>query len=507
MNNEKQLTLRKFINSNSMKMMKQFMLFAVLLLSCSAFAQTKQNPNSIKVAGGVHDSYGPYDGDNFPYGVWNTDNLDKAFQIQYSRYKNEFIDLGINVTAGDVENMYDDNFTPSNDLLDAGSTIDLDLIARYKFYNGVDFKENAFLRPYLYTGVSGTYISELETVKNVDNGFGANVPLGIGFKAALGEKVHLDLSGAFRIGLFNKVPNRWEHMAGLAFNFGPPIVDEIVEPVVPMPEPKDSDNDGIIDAEDDCPYEAGVPELNGCPEPTDTDGDGFVDEDDECPNVAGTVNGCPDTDGDGIIDKNDDCPEVAGVARLNGCPEPTDSDGDGVADVDDRCPETPGLVELQGCPDRDGDGFADIDDRCPDVPGVASQQGCPEEVEQTVIEQMENISENIFFELDSFALKAESKAKLDEVLGILNRYQNFRLSIEGHTDSTGAAAYNQSLSEKRAGAVRDYLVSRGVQTSRVSSVGYGETQPIADNSTAAGRAQNRRVELLLRLMTTTVITE
>ena len=508
MNRKKPLTLAKFKNLNFMKMMKHLMLFAAMLLSTAAFAQSKQNPNSIRVAGGVHDSFGPYDQDNFPYGVWNTDNLDEAFQLQYARYFNEFIDFGINVTAADVDNMYDDDFSPTNDLLDAGSSVDLDLIARYKFYNGEDFNESALIRPYLYTGLSGTYVSELERVRNVEHGFGGNVPLGIGFKIAAGERVHLDLSGAFRIGLFNKVPNRWEHMAGLSFNFGPPIVDEIEEePVVPMPEPKDSDNDGIIDAEDDCPYEAGVPELDGCPEPVDTDGDGVIDEEDNCPDVAGTVNGCPDTDGDGIIDRNDDCPDVAGVASMNGCPEPVDTDGDGVADEDDRCPETAGLAELGGCPDSDGDGFADIDDQCPDVPGVAAQQGCPEEVEQEVIEQMEDISENIFFELDSFDLKAESRAKLDEVLSILERYQNFNLSIEGHTDSTGAASYNQTLSEKRAAAVRDYLVSRGVPANRVSSVGYGENQPIADNSTAAGRAQNRRVELLLRMMTTTVVTE
>lgn len=478
-------------------------LFLTLLVgfNLAAFGQSKQNPNAIKVALGVHDSFGPYENDPVPFGITNTDNLNKALQLQYARYINEAIDIGVNVTATEIESMYDKYFSSVGNILDKGSSIDLDFMARYKFYNGIDINESAFFRPYLFGGVSGTYVSELDRVRSVDNGLAMNAPLGLGLKLALGKKVHVDLSSAFRVGLFNKIPNRWEHMAGLSFNFGPPMVDEIVEPVVPMPEPKDSDKDGIIDADDNCPHKAGVPELKGCPEPVDADGDGVVDTEDSCPEVAGSLNGCPDTDGDGIIDKNDDCAEVAGVAELNGCPQPTDSDGDGVVDVDDRCPETPGLAELGGCPDMDGDGFADIDDKCPEVPGVAAQDGCPEVVDDTVIEQMKNISENIFFEFDSFTLKADSKAKLDEVLAILNQYQNFNLSIEGHTDSSGPSAYNQTLSEKRAAAVRSYLVSRGVPAERVSSVGYGESNPIADNSTADGRAQNRRVELLLRLVT------
>ena len=482
-----------------MNNLRHFLLFIfTVALGTVSFSQTRQNPNTVKVSGGVQDSYGPFEADRFPLGFLNTDNLERAYQIQYSRYLNRVMDISINLTGADVANMYDDSFNTVP--LEDGSSLDLDVLARYKFYNGVDFNEDAFLRPYIFTGVSGTYISALENVRNVDNGLGMNVPLGAGLKVNLGEKVHLEGTTAYRAGLFNKIPQRWEHMAGLAFNFGPPIVDEVEEePVVPMPEPKDSDGDGVIDAEDECPDRKGPAQYDGCP---DKDGDGVFDYEDNCPNAAGTIDGCPDTDGDGIIDKNDDCPEQAGTASEDGCPEPIDSDGDGIVDENDDCPQTPGIAAENGCPkDTDGDGIADENDRCPEVPGVAAQQGCPEEVEEEVQEQIQNISENIFFEFDSFNLKQESQDKLDEMLDIMDDYANFNLSIEGHTDSVGADAYNQDLSEKRAAAVRDYLVSRGMSENRVSSTGHGETQPIADNGTKEGRAQNRRVELLLRLVT------
>jgi outer membrane protein OmpA-like peptidoglycan-associated protein len=137
---------------------------------------------------------------------------------------------------------------------------------------------------------------------------------------------------------------------------------------------KDSDKDGIPDKKDECPYDKGPAEFNGCP---DSDGDKIIDRYDECPFVPGLpeFKGCPDKDGDGIPDKNDDCPEEAGLAELNGCP---DKDEDGIADKDDECPEVPGLAELKGCPDKDGDGITDSKDECPDVPGLAELNGCPD---------------------------------------------------------------------------------------------------------------------------------
>lgn len=108
----------------------------------------------------------------------------------------------------------------------------------------------------------------------------------------------------------------------------------------------------------------------------DSDGDGIPDADDKCPNAPGPAEtgGCPDTDHDGILDKDDKCPTVAGLPQFQGCP---DTDGDGIPDPEDDCPTEKGPASTHGCPDRDGDGIPDKDDKCPDVFGTAANHGCP----------------------------------------------------------------------------------------------------------------------------------
>lgn len=232
--------------------------------------------------------------------------------------------------------------------------------------------------------------------------------------------------------------------------------------------------------------------------PKDTDGDGILDINDECPAVAGpaSLKGCPDKDGDGITDAVDACPDAAGPATLKGCP---DKDGDGVADAVDACPDAAGPASLNGCPDKDGDGIADAKDACPDEAGIAENNGCPrKEVSNEVKETVDKAARNIYFETSSNKLKATSNQSLDVVAQMMKEDNTLYLDIEGHTDNVGTDAFNQQLSEKRANAVKAALIKRGVDESRMTAKGFGETQPIADNGTADGRAQNRRVDMKLR---------
>ena len=227
----------------------------------------------------------------------------------------------------------------------------------------------------------------------------------------------------------------------------------------------------------------------------DTDGDGIYDKDDACPEVAGLkqFNGCPDTDADGIIDGSDACPTEFGLAALNGCP---DKDGDGIADKDDACPDTAGLAAFQGCPDTDGDGLADKDDDCPTVAGPASNRGCPEITPET-IKQLNAYGRTILFDSGKSSFKSQSFSVLQSIADILKEYPNSNFMIEGHTDSDGSNLLNQTLSENRAAAVRNYLIEKGIVTERLKSTGFGETKPIDTNKTAKGKANNRRVEVSL----------
>ena len=165
-----------------------------------------------------------------------------------------------------------------------------------------------------------------------------------------------------------------------------------------------------------------------------------------------------------------------------------DSDRDGVKDDVDACVNTPGLPELNGCPDDDGDGVRNNEDNCPDVAGTATNAGCPE----YPIEGLEELS--VQFESDSFEIDAAFEEQLAEAFRIIDANSNATIIIEGHADSTGNDQINIPLSELRASQVLDYLIKAGISTERLSIVGYGSSQPLGDNSTSEGRAQNRRVD-------------
>ncbi len=258
----------------------------------------------------------------------------------------------------------------------------------------------------------------------------------------------------------------------------------------------DSDGDGVIDKNDQCPNEVGVARYNGCPIP-DTDKDGLNDEVDKCPNEPGTAkyNGCPipDTDKDGINDEQDKCPNQPGTAKYQGCPVP-DSDGDGINDEEDRCPSQAGPANRNGCPvtDRDNDGIDDESDKCPDVAGTSANNGCPD-VPADVSKLISASSQSMTFSSNSAKLSASANASLNKIVKVLKEHPEMRLRIEAHTDNMEKNADN--LSTQRAEAVKTYLVSKGISADRIEVQGFGSSTPVMDNNTAANRAKNRRVEL------------
>ncbi|MBC8413405.1 OmpA family protein [bacterium] len=230
---------------------------------------------------------------------------------------------------------------------------------------------------------------------------------------------------------------------------------------------------------------------------SDSDGDGVDDSMDKCPGTPKGVpvnsNGCPmDTDGDGVYDYLDKCPGTPAGAPVNvsGCP--LDTDGDGVYDYMDKCPETPKGVPVndKGCPkDSDGDGVYDHLDKCPNTPkGIpVDANGCPKKFKEKV-----TIDLLVEFAFDRAKIQSIYGEHVQKVANFLIAYPETKATIEGHTDSIGSESYNLSLSQKRANAVMKKLIEHGIDASRLSAVGYGESMPIADNSTKAGRQANRR---------------
>ncbi len=219
-----------------------------------------------------------------------------------------------------------------------------------------------------------------------------------------------------------------------------------------------------------------------------------------------------DTDGDQIPDSMDDCPNTAPGAAVDtrGCER--DSDSDGVVDSADRCPNTAaGLsVDLQGCAaDGDADGVLDVNDQCPSTPRGAAvmADGCAPAGDcrlpkpgQSVnsrgcVAEDSIILKGVNFDSNLAVLTASAKRKLDDVAKVLAGSRGVVFEVGGHTDASGDAEDNRVLSEQRAVAVKRYLVSQGVPAGVLTARGYGSSQPLVRNDTAANRAKNRRVEL------------
>jgi outer membrane protein OmpA-like peptidoglycan-associated protein len=271
----------------------------------------------------------------------------------------------------------------------------------------------------------------------------------------------------------------------------------------------DSDLDGVRDWLDKCPSTPIGAKVrpDGCP--IDTDGDGVFDGLDAC---AGTPKGCPvdakgcstDTDGDGICDGIDKCPNTPLGSTVDAFGCPSDPDSDGVMDGIDKCPATPRgcTVDSAGCPrDPDGDGVCDGLDVCPNTPAGlrVDAHGCPIEVSEREIQLLDTGDirlQNIQFDTGRSSVKPESFALLDSVGTVLVSYPTLLIEIGGHTDNRGDPQRNQTLSEARASAVLTYLEQKFplLSPTQFSAKGYGASVPVAPNTTALGRARNRRVE-------------
>lgn len=267
----------------------------------------------------------------------------------------------------------------------------------------------------------------------------------------------------------------------------------------------DADGDGVADNVDRCPDTPKGVKIDSVGCPLDTDKDGVADYLDKCPDTPKgfkvDAKGCPiDSDQDGVVDERDKCPDTPKGIKVdvNGCP--IDSDQDGVPDHLDNCPDTPQGVRVNqnGCPiDSDQDGVPDYLDKCPEIKGTAKNYGCPE-IKAETKQVFEKALHGVQFQTGKAVIKTSSYGILNEVADIMVQNPDYHLLINGHTDSQGSEASNLTLSQKRADAVKNYLGRKGVSADRITANGFGETQPIADNETAEGRALNRRVEFLVR---------
>ena len=408
---------------------KIFFVFSMILFTTKSLSQDKNNPWQISLGTSAVNFYG-----TAQEGLCSGCNdlfqdyfaVDKYWNIQtffstasISRYTDNGFSIGIRASLNKFDQIGNTNAIPGyvNGKGPEKTMITTDLFVSKALPKLTFFK----FSPSLEGGVGQA---------NVDDIHAFTLNAGVGVDFPIGNKAFIKLNTVYRKAFENDggpktvyyapgVNTHWQHNVSLAINFGG----------------KDSDEDGIYDKFDDCPFEPGLEEFNGC----------------------------PDTDGDGIEDAKDACPEEAGLRRF------------------------------RGCPDTDGDGIADPKDKCPTEAGPADNEGCPNPT-QEAIDALNELGATVQFELNKADLKDEAIDLLISVYDIMSKFGNTNFSIEGHTDTSGPKAFNQKLSEERAGKVKIHLVEKGVEESRLSTKGFGEDNPKVSNDTRNGRITNRRVE-------------
>lgn len=501
--------------------MKTKSIFFLVLLMLSSTLFLKAQNRDYKLGLGVHPSM-------FSFFTLNENNatgkkiFDYGVHFSINRYLNASFDLGAEGAMAILRHPFSDDM--SNPLL-RENFYTFHPLVKYKFYNGYIFGENFPVGPFIKAGVG---FNKLTSSSN----FGIFTPFSFGINFRLGKSASLVAQTTYNLGVSN-AEDYLQHSIGLVINLRGMAKRSYNKKNAKMP---DQDNDGVADINDKCPNTPGR-EGKGCP---DFDGDGVLDDGDACPEVKGYANmvGCIDSDHDGLIDPDDACPQNYGPMHMEGCPSITkenDKDRDRIPDDKDACPDEPGLFTTGGCPDNDGDGIKNQDDLCPDKYGFAQHQGCPYDKAKmdaaerggavitnptTTIVRPSTTTTNpvgtgmsfceaanvwisgagraVYFHSGSSTIKSESHLTLNQVANYLGNCPSLTLTISAHTDSDGTAANNMSLSERRANAVKKYLVSYGAKQGQIETKAFGETQPIADNNTTEGKQQNRRVEFSLR---------
>lgn len=403
------------------------------------------NRNALAMKKTFLDHYSPVEGENGSFA-----NYGGGWEISYYRNINPWLNAGVPVKIG-IANLPGESKNRT--------TLTLDFIGQAQI-----FDMDRLLNPFAIAGFGLT--SERFRMGKLQ----MHLPVGGGLNYNIFNGAFAHFQVEYRVGL-NEAPSNIQYGLGVMFLIKKEPDRRIKRRMLRKIAKMDRDGDFIIDRHDRCPDEAGVDSLQGCP---DTDLDGLADQDDLCPGQAGpsSARGCPDRDADGIPDHSDPCPDKAGT---DGRP----------------CPLPEGHKTLE----------KDVLPAAPD-PKVENENPLPKKEPATPLSQEELdilkfALRNITFATNEADLNGTARFYLGNIVEVLKKYPDIGVNIKGHTDNLGPAELNLELSRDRAKACYEYLLSQGLSEERLSYAGFGEQQPIADNSTRRGRKQNRRVEFEL----------
>ncbi len=461
----------------------------LLLASLSGLlAQTADRPWALSAGGGVV-SYQEHPGTNSLQNGF----FDPAYQVGVNKYLAGAFDFRVNF-------MYSPkvNFPTSESNFGLSSLYDMSYNLIFKLNNGVLFKENGFIGPYLRLGVGGSY-----TQNNPD----VYVPLGGGVRFKLSPKSSIRVETTKKISV-NKDYQHIAHAVAFVYNLKQKDKDgmeelketEIDEDwVVSALIPKDTDQDGVVDNQDDCPTMKGYIQWMGCPTNKDEKEyyaqveDPLLPVKDQQIEVKPAVIPAVET-------QDDDEPyEITHLSAL-GTPKLAQQNSPMMAQAEEvkkpivqsnNQKESPARFETN----------APSQPEAIDLTNYADILNRPEKIETPcgTFNLAESNIQPILFDLGSDKLPHQAKESLREVAKMMQSCSDTELVLQGHTDAIGSTKDNMVLSILRAYNVKYFLVYEfGISQNRISSRGLGEAVPQADNETDSGREMNRRVDFLLR---------
>jgi outer membrane protein OmpA-like peptidoglycan-associated protein len=478
---------------------KKLLLISLLIGNiCFLNAQTASNQWAL----GVHVGSTKYVGDlggnaltDFTHSQYVLGYFNGGLSLQ--KYLNPSFDLGIfaDYSLYGTYTSYEKKFLSTK--------FESSLFGHYKFNNGYIISASSKFSPFLSLGLGLASYGKVQDYKDwadVD-GIDFIVPVGAGIKYQFTNRFAVQYKYQYNFTTSDKHDkvvsggnDAWgEHLVGFIFGLGKSADVKSSK--------KDADGDGVSDLMDKCPGTPAGVKVDGFGCPLDSDKDGVADYLDKEPNTPSCAkvdaNGVSlDSDKDGVADYQDKCPGTPAGVKVDGFGCPLDTDKDGVPDYLDKEINSPSCAKVDAngvALDSDKDGVADYMDKCPDTPaGVkVDALGCP--VDNAGLYNLK--LENIYFNTGKATLTSANNPALAKAVEFLKKNSDAKLNVDGHADSVGSSASNMALSQKRAEAVKAYLVKKGISASRLSTTGFGEDKPAADNATAAGRAKNRRVEL------------
>jgi outer membrane protein OmpA-like peptidoglycan-associated protein len=459
-----------------------FVILAIMLTHAPANAQTALNKYSLDLnlvkneySGDVTSMLFNFSYPNIGAGLTLNRYLDKSFNVGAETSFGEYGYYFKEVTLAD----------PTGVWLMKGNKLDFNLFGSYKFNNGYILPVESKLAPFVSVGLGLAGYFEKPSLKKLGNdpqiitkGIDLIIPLGAGVSYNISKKLSIQYKY-----LFNITNRDYRDMVRTTVTDPDLVPVDFLRDKYSSIKSSDSFGKHLISIR----YQLG--------NNVDNDNDGIADKKDLCLGTPAGVTvdktGCPvDGDGDGVADYLDKCAgTVAGVkVDASGCP--VDSDKDGIADYLDKCPNEKGIAANNGCPEiKVEEPVAVVEPTKPADP-QKPEVIIPDNTLKDKIRQIEIASVN--FEFNKDAINKKFYENLDVVVGILKQYKDIQVEVGGHTDNVGSSAVNERLSAQRAAKVKDYLVSKGIEASRMTVKGYSYNEPVADNATTEGRAKNRR---------------